>query len=40
MQNVYVVMSVCLCVCLTVRGHMHTLLHGPRCNSGNGRGAS
>ena len=24
--------------CLSVRGHMPTLLHGPECNLGNGRG--
>ena len=30
--------SVCLSVCLTVPGRIPTLLHGPRCNLGNGRG--
>ena len=28
----------CVCVCLSVRGHMPTLLHGPGCNLGSGRG--
>ena len=27
-----------LCVCVSVRGRMPTLLHGPRCNLGSGRG--
>jgi len=27
-----------LCVCLSVRGRMPTLLHGPGCNLGSGRG--
>ena len=27
-----------LCVCVSVRGRMHTLLHGPGCNRGSGRG--
>ena len=26
-------------VCVSVRGHMPTLLHGPGCNLGKGRGA-
>ena len=30
--------SVCLCVCLPVCGRMPTLLHGPGCNLGSGRG--
>jgi len=29
--------SVCLCVCLSVRSRMPTLLHGPGCNLGSGR---
>jgi len=28
----------CLCVCLSVRGRMPTLLHGPGCNLGSGGG--
>ena len=28
-----------LCVCLSVRGHMPTLLHGPECNLGDVRDA-
>jgi len=28
---------VCLCVCVSVRGRMPTLLHGPGCNLGSGR---
>ena len=32
-------LSVCLCVCVSVRRRMPTLLYGPRCNLGNGRGA-
>ena len=28
----------CLCVCLSVRGRMPTLLHGHGCNLGSGRG--
>jgi len=28
----------CVCVCLSVRGRTLTLLHGPRCNLGRGRG--
>ena len=31
-------LCVCLCVCLPVRGRMHTLLHRPGCNLGSGRG--
>jgi len=31
-------LSVCVCVCLSVRGRMPTLLHGPGCNLGSGRG--
>ena len=31
------VTHVCVCVCLSVRGHMPALLHGPRCNLGSGR---
>ena len=27
-------LSVCLCVCLSVRGRMPTLLHEPQCNLG------
>jgi len=27
-----------MCVCPSVRGRMPTLLHGPGCNLGNGRG--
>ena len=30
--------SVCLSVCLSVPRHIATLLHGPGCNLGNGRG--
>jgi len=30
--------SVCLSVCVCVRGRMPTLLHGPGCNLGRGRG--
>ena len=30
--------SVCLSVCMSVRGRMPTLLHGPGCNLGNGSG--
>ena len=29
---------VCLSVCLSVRGRTPTLLHGPGCNLGRGRG--
>jgi len=29
---------VCVCVCVSVRGRMPTLLHGPGCNLGIGRG--
>ena len=29
-----VVTRVCVCVCLSVRGRMPTLLHGPGCNLG------
>ena len=29
---------VSVCVCLSVRGHIPTLLHGPGCNLGSGRG--
>jgi len=32
-----VCVSLCLCVCLSVRGRMPTLLHGPGCNLGSGR---
>jgi len=28
----------CVCVCLSVRGRMPTLSHGPGCNLGSGRG--
>jgi len=31
-------LCVCLSACLFVRGRMPILLHGPRCNLGNGRG--
>ena len=31
-------LCVCLCVCLSVPGLIPTLLHGPGCNLGNGRG--
>ena len=31
-------LCVCLSVCVSVRGRMPTLLHGPECNLGNGRG--
>jgi len=31
-------LSLCLSVCLSVRGRMPTLLHGPGCNLGSGRG--
>ena len=30
-------LSECLCVCVSVRGRMPTLLHGPGCNLGSGR---
>jgi len=30
---------VCVSVCLSVPRHIPTLLRGPGCNSGNGRGA-
>jgi len=33
-----VVTRVCVSVCLSVRGRMPTLLHGPGCNLGNGGG--
>jgi len=33
-----VCVCVCLSVCLSVRGRTPTLLHGPRCNLGHGRG--
>jgi len=33
-----VVTRVCVSVCLSVRGRMPTLLHGPGCNLGRGRG--
>ena len=35
-----VCVSVCLCACVSVRGRMPTLLHGPGCNLGSGRDAS
>jgi len=42
MQNVLWSSASCVfvyvSVCLFVRGHMPTLLHGPRCNLGCGRG--
>ena len=31
-------LCVCVCVCLSVRGRTPTLLHGPGCNLGRGRG--
>jgi len=31
-------LCVCVSVCLSVRGRMATLLHGPGCNLGSGRG--
>jgi len=36
--SVYVCVSLCLCVCLSVRSRIPTLLHGPGCNLGSGRG--
>jgi len=39
MQNVlWSRASVCLSVCVSVHGRMPTLLHGPGCNLGSGRG--
>jgi len=32
-------LCVCLSICLSVRGRMPALLHGPRCNFGSGRDA-
>jgi len=37
--RVCVCLCVCVCGCLPVRRRMRTLLHGPGCNLGNGRGA-
>jgi len=36
--RLYVCMSVCVFVCVSVRGHLPTLLQRPGCNLGSGRG--
>ena len=38
-EKCIVVTLFCVSVCLSVRGRMPTLLHGPGCNLGSGRDA-
>ena len=37
-EKCIVVTRVCVSVCVSVRGRMPTLLHGPECNLGSGSG--